>query len=134
MLPGRSLTQDQEIGCAGCIDLMDQDQDHSAYACTGKMSGPSATQKSISLPAVPTWLTSRADRAPQLIGSKARYNFSGGQRHHSPRCASTAQEGPLTDPKTIEISCEEVWQEVSNYIDGEVNAELRERMRLHFQG
>ena len=39
----------------------------------------------------------------------------------------------MTDPNTIEISCEEVWQEVSNYIDGEVSAELRERMRLHFR-
>jgi hypothetical protein len=39
----------------------------------------------------------------------------------------------LTDPRSIEISCEEVWQEVSNYIENALDAELRERMRLHFQ-
>jgi hypothetical protein len=39
----------------------------------------------------------------------------------------------LTDPRTIEISCEEVWQEISNYIDGSADAWLRERMSLHFK-
>jgi hypothetical protein len=33
----------------------------------------------------------------------------------------------------IEISCIEVWQEVSNYLDNEVDAELRERMEAHFK-
>jgi anti-sigma factor (TIGR02949 family) len=32
----------------------------------------------------------------------------------------------------IEISCVEVWREISNYLDGEVSAELRERLRAHF--
>jgi anti-sigma factor (TIGR02949 family) len=32
----------------------------------------------------------------------------------------------------IEISCVEVWREISNYLDGEISAELRERMRAHF--
>ena len=35
--------------------------------------------------------------------------------------------------KVIEISCLEVWREVSNYIDNDVNAELRERMEAHFK-
>jgi anti-sigma factor RsiW len=35
---------------------------------------------------------------------------------------------------TIEISCLHVWREVSNYIDGEVDAELRRRMEEHFKG
>lgn len=39
----------------------------------------------------------------------------------------------MTESARIEISCEEVWQEVSNYLDAEVDAELRERMRLHFR-
>ena len=34
---------------------------------------------------------------------------------------------------TIEISCVEVWREISNYIDGEVDAELRARMEAHFK-
>ena len=34
----------------------------------------------------------------------------------------------------IEISCEEVWREVSNYLEGEISAELRERMDEHFKG
>ena len=33
----------------------------------------------------------------------------------------------------IEISCVEVWREISNYLDGEISAELRERMRAHFE-
>ena len=34
----------------------------------------------------------------------------------------------------IEISCIEVWREVSNFVDGEVDAELRARMEAHFKG
>ena len=33
----------------------------------------------------------------------------------------------------IEISCAEVWREISNYLDGEMSAELRERMAAHFE-
>jgi anti-sigma factor (TIGR02949 family) len=35
--------------------------------------------------------------------------------------------------KVIEISCLEVWQEISNYIDDDVDAELRARMEAHFK-
>ncbi len=34
----------------------------------------------------------------------------------------------------VEISCEEVWREVSNYLDGEISQELRARMEEHFKG
>jgi anti-sigma factor RsiW len=34
---------------------------------------------------------------------------------------------------TIEISCVEVWREISNYVDAEISAELRERMEGHFK-
>jgi hypothetical protein len=33
----------------------------------------------------------------------------------------------------IEISCLEVWREISNYIDDEVDPELRARMDAHFR-
>ena len=33
----------------------------------------------------------------------------------------------------IEISCAEVWQEVSSYIDGDVTPELKVRMEQHFE-
>ena len=33
----------------------------------------------------------------------------------------------------VEISCVEVWREISDYLDGDVSAELRERMQAHFQ-
>ena len=33
----------------------------------------------------------------------------------------------------IEISCTEVWREISNYVDGEVDPELRARMEAHFK-
>lgn len=33
----------------------------------------------------------------------------------------------------IEISCLEVWRELSNYIDGEIDPELRRRMEEHFK-
>lgn len=33
----------------------------------------------------------------------------------------------------IEISCLEVWREVSNYVDAEVSTELRVRMEAHFK-
>ncbi len=32
------------------------------------------------------------------------------------------------------VSCEEVWREVSNYLEGEVTAELRAAMEAHFRG
>ena len=34
---------------------------------------------------------------------------------------------------SIEISCEHVWREVSNYLDQEIDAELRARMEAHFK-
>jgi anti-sigma factor (TIGR02949 family) len=36
--------------------------------------------------------------------------------------------------RVIEISCLEVWREISNFLDGEVDAELRARMETHFKG
>ena len=35
--------------------------------------------------------------------------------------------------KVIEISCLEVWREISNYVDGDIDAELRARMEAHFK-
>jgi hypothetical protein len=34
---------------------------------------------------------------------------------------------------TIEISCREVWRELSNYIDGTIDPELYRRMEEHFK-
>jgi anti-sigma factor RsiW len=34
---------------------------------------------------------------------------------------------------TVEISCVEVWREISNYIDGDLDAGLRQRMAQHFK-
>ena len=34
----------------------------------------------------------------------------------------------------IEISCEEVWREISNYLENDVSPELRARLELHFKG
>jgi len=33
---------------------------------------------------------------------------------------------------TIEISCVEVWREISNYLDQDISVQLRERMEKHF--
>jgi Putative zinc-finger len=33
----------------------------------------------------------------------------------------------------IEISCVEVWREISNYIDGDIEPELKVRLELHFE-
>jgi putative zinc finger protein len=35
--------------------------------------------------------------------------------------------------RTVEISCLEVWREISNYIDKEIDADLRFRMEAHFK-
>lgn len=32
----------------------------------------------------------------------------------------------------LEISCREVWREISNFLDGSVDPELRTRMEAHF--
>jgi hypothetical protein len=32
----------------------------------------------------------------------------------------------------IEINCKDVWREVSNYVEGDVDPELRQRMEAHF--
>lgn len=34
----------------------------------------------------------------------------------------------------IEISCVEVWREISNYLDGAISIEMRNRMGAHFEG
>ena len=34
---------------------------------------------------------------------------------------------------TIEISCVEVWREISNYLDEEISLGMRERMEAHFK-
>jgi predicted anti-sigma-YlaC factor YlaD len=33
----------------------------------------------------------------------------------------------------IEISCVEVWREISNYIEGDISPELRSRIETHFK-
>lgn len=33
----------------------------------------------------------------------------------------------------LEISCVEVWREISNYIDNDISPELRARMEAHFK-
>jgi Putative zinc-finger len=33
----------------------------------------------------------------------------------------------------VEISCVEVWREISNYLEGDISAELRDRMQAHFE-
>jgi hypothetical protein len=35
--------------------------------------------------------------------------------------------------KPIEIDCEEVWRHISDYVDDEVNPELRTMMAAHFK-
>jgi len=38
------------------------------------------------------------------------------------------------DPMTvIEISCVEVWREISNYLDSAISTEMRARMQAHFE-
>src|SRR6266853_3584986 len=34
----------------------------------------------------------------------------------------------------VEISCERVWRELSNYLEGETSTELHARMEKHFKG
>jgi len=40
----------------------------------------------------------------------------------------------LVNPRAVEISCLHVWRELSNYIDGQVDPELRLRMEEHLKG
>lgn len=35
--------------------------------------------------------------------------------------------------KIVEISCIEVWREISNYLEGVADPELRQRMEAHFK-
>ena len=39
----------------------------------------------------------------------------------------------LVNMPEVEISCLEVWREISNYIDAEIDPELRRRMEEHFK-
>jgi hypothetical protein len=36
--------------------------------------------------------------------------------------------------RAVKISCDEVWREISNYLEDEVSAGLRTRMDEHFKG
>jgi CheY-like chemotaxis protein len=38
------------------------------------------------------------------------------------------------DAVVVEISCERVWREISNYLEGETSTELHARMEGHFKG
>jgi predicted anti-sigma-YlaC factor YlaD len=40
----------------------------------------------------------------------------------------------LDEHRVIEISCEQVIREISNFIDGEITPELRARMEEHIRG
>jgi hypothetical protein len=35
--------------------------------------------------------------------------------------------------KVIEISCREVWQEISSFLDEDIDLEMRARMEAHFR-
>ena len=37
------------------------------------------------------------------------------------------------EPVIVEISCVEVWREISNYVDDGVDPELKARMELHLK-
>ena len=39
----------------------------------------------------------------------------------------------VANGNVIEISCEDVWRELSNYVENEVDPELRARMEEHFR-
>jgi Putative zinc-finger len=40
------------------------------------------------------------------------------------------EEGEMA---AVEISCVEVWREISNYLNKEISPEMRERMEAHFK-
>lgn len=40
----------------------------------------------------------------------------------------------MSNARVVEISCLEVWREISNLIDGSIDPELRARLELHFKG
>lgn len=40
----------------------------------------------------------------------------------------------MSEERVVEISCLEVWREVSNLIDGNIDDELKQRLELHFKG
>ncbi len=40
----------------------------------------------------------------------------------------------MAEQRIVEISCLEVWREISNFIDGTVDADLRARLEHHFKG
>jgi anti-sigma factor RsiW len=35
--------------------------------------------------------------------------------------------------KTVELTCREVWKEISNYLDGDVDGQFRAELEAHFQ-
>jgi hypothetical protein len=40
----------------------------------------------------------------------------------------------VSSERIVEISCLEVWREISNLIDHSIDPELRARLELHFKG
>jgi len=38
----------------------------------------------------------------------------------------------LTSQFQVEITCRQVWKQISNYLDGDVSPALRERLERHF--
>jgi predicted anti-sigma-YlaC factor YlaD len=40
----------------------------------------------------------------------------------------------LTPTQIVDIDCRHVWKELTNYMEGDLAPELRERVRIHLQG
>ena len=49
------------------------------------------------------------------------------------RGRASLEESEALVVATIEISCREVWRELSNYVDGTIDPELYRRMEEHFK-
>lgn len=48
------------------------------------------------------------------------------------RCLRLEESEAMVNHVTT-IACRQVWREISNFLDGEVDAELRQRMEAHFK-
>src|SRR5215469_13612839 len=64
--------------------------------------------------------------APGFDGGWARCRVS---KKSNAMIGNSGWRRPMT---VIDISCREVWREISNYLEGSIDSELQARMEAHF--
>ncbi len=73
--------------------------------------------------------------SPRIIAiASGRFSWQRSLRWPQMAAEHGLEQMQTSGTRVVEISCEEVWREISNYLEDEISADLRTRMEEHFKG